>query len=204
MFPGQAVAVFATGSSMSQEVADEVRARGLPAIAVSDAFRLAPWASILYSADTKWWDANPDAADFAGIKVCNQQNNRTKGVVFIRGSGRLGFDPDPGAIRTGGNSGYQAVHVAIHTGAALILLFGFDMQGTHYFGPHRAPLRNTSPHSFRNWVDRFGALNGRGARIVNCSPSSALRCFPKQTLDEALRDFNQSNPPPGGFLVSGD
>lgn len=57
--------ILATGPSMSQAVADSARGFGT-VIAVSDAYRLAPWADCLVSADTAWWKHhNPD---FAGPK----------------------------------------------------------------------------------------------------------------------------------------
>lgn len=182
MWAGDTVAVLATGPSMSQEVADKVR--GLRVIAINDAFRLAPWADMLYAADRRWWEVNEDAQEFAGIKLSAQPGS--PGAIYMRSSGSTGFDPRPGFIRTGGNSGYQAVHVAIHAGAARILLCGFDMHGTHYFGPHKPPLRNTHPSSFARWVDRFAELNGKGTEIINCTPGSALRCFPFASLDSVI------------------
>lgn len=181
MFDGQTAAVLATGPSMSQSVADSVR--DLPAVAVNDAFRLAPWASILYAADRRWWEANPDALEFAGVKLCAQPGSP---VEYMRNSGTLGFDPNPQFVRTGGNSGYQAVHVAIQAGAARILLLGFDMRGDHFFGQHKAPLRNTSPDSFVRWADRFAGLKHCGAEIINCTPGSAINAFPFASLDELV------------------
>lgn len=188
MWPGETVAVLATGPSMSQVVADKVR--GLRCVAVNDAFRLAPWADMLYAADRRWWEANPDALDFNGIRLCAQPGVR--GVEYMQHGGTQGFDPDPSRIRTGGNSGYQAVHVAIHAGAARVLLLGFDMHGTHFFGPHtkRTPdgiaLRNTSPDSFARWAARFATLTGHGAEIINCTPGSAITAFPFSSIDEEV------------------
>lgn len=180
---GDTVAVIATGQSLTQDQVD--RAKGLRVIVVNDAFRLAPWADMLYAADARWWQHNPDALAFTGKKLCAQPH-RPEGVFYIQSSGVGGFDPDPARIRTGGNSGYQAIHVAIHQGATKIILLGFDMHGTHYFGPHKAPLRNTHEVSFRLWRERFSALNNRGAEIINCTPGSKLRAFPVMTLDQAL------------------
>lgn len=177
---GRTVAVFACGPSLSQRVVDAVHAAGIPAIGVNDAYRLAPWVDILYAADTRWWDCHAEAVRPLGaIKVCAQSNVAVEGVQFIKQTGVLGFDKNPACVRTGGNSGYQAVHVAIHTGAARILLFGFDMRGdTHFFGRHPAPLRNPDRGSLERWAERFAALNRRGAEILNCTPGSAIDAFP--------------------------
>jgi hypothetical protein len=158
-------------------------------VAVNDAFRLAPAADVLYAADSQWWDVNAqEALKFQGIKLTADKTVAYRKVVKLKQTGLEGYDPEPGCVRTGGNSGYQAVHVAIQAGAKRILLLGFDMTGTHFFGRHKAPLRNTPEPSFANWIQRFPALIGRGAQIINCTPGSALRCFPCQPLAEALHD----------------
>lgn len=193
MWVGETVAVLASGPSMSQEVADRVKAAGIRAVTVNDTYRLAPWADMLYAADCRWWEANPEAAtEFGGIKLVGQSGVTSPGVQVMMRSGTTGFDPDPRFVRTGGNSGYAAVHVAIHAGASRILLCGFDMHGTHWFGPHtkRTPagrmLSNPHESSFATWRERFSALNNRGAEIINCTPGSKLRAFPMMTLDQAL------------------
>lgn len=182
MWPGETVVVIATGQSLTQEQVAKVE--GMPTIVVNDAWKMAPWADVLYAADKAWWIHHPEAMAFKGIKVCAQPN-RPKGVEFIRPTGMYGFDPDPSCVRTGGNSGYQAVHVAIHTGASRILLLGFDMHGTHFFGPHQEPLRNTHPSSYPKWISRFKQL-AIHADIVNCTPGSALTTVRCMSLDEAL------------------
>jgi hypothetical protein len=164
---------------MSQEVADRVRAAGLPAIVVNDTYRLAPWADILYAADRRWWEANPEAVtEFAGTKLVAQSGLAFSDVILIQRSG---------------NRGYAAVHIALHTGAARVLLLGFDMHGKHWFGSHsrRAPnnrlLTDPSPHSFALWCERFNDLRGAaGADIVNCTPGSALKAFRFSRLEDEL------------------
>jgi hypothetical protein len=189
MFEGGTVAVFATGPSLTQEVVDKVRDAGVPAIAVNDAYKLAPWASILYAADIEWWLVHAEATkDFAGVRV-GSQPGRVEGIVFLKRTGDDGFDRDPGNIRFGRNSGYGGVHIALHTGASRILLCGFDMHdrnGTHFFGMHKEPLRNPTANRFLRWIRRFPALNHCGAQIINCTPGSALKCFPMVALDESL------------------
>lgn len=188
MWEGDTVAVLASGPSMSQIVADKVRAARIRAIVVNDTYRLAPWADLLYAADRRWWEANPEAAtEFAGVKLVGQSGVFLPGVQVMMRSGTSGFDPNPKFVRTGNNSGYAAVHVAIHAGAARILLCGFDMHGTHWFGSHtKRGLRNPNPGSFAAWIARFADLRGRGAEILNCTPGSKLTAFPFVELDEAL------------------
>jgi hypothetical protein len=181
---------------MSQAVADAVKARGLPTIAITTAGQLAPWADMLYAADGDFWTFSAWARSFPGLKVGMCQH---PGVLEIaisrrteaRGEDRHnGFDPDPSVLRTGGNSGYQALSIAVHAGARRVLLFGFDMRGTHFHGPHSQPLRNTHPDQFAKWIARFSELApillALRVDVVNCTPGSALECFRKMVLEDAL------------------
>jgi hypothetical protein len=165
-------------------------ARGTPTIAVNDTFRLAPWADVLYAADAAWWERNPDAAGFAGLRVTLAS---VLGCRSLINSGTMGFDPDPRNVRTGGNSGYQAIHVAAHAGAKRILLCGFDMtgrRGSHWFGDHQGPLRNTEEGTYARWLTRYELLkvelDNRRIEVINCTPRSALRCFPFGELESEL------------------
>lgn len=142
---------------------------------------------MLYAADTGWWRYHRnEALKFAGLMVTCNSSVEFKAVKLLKQTGVEGFDHSPDSIKTGGNSGYQAVHVALHTKAARILLLGFDMGGDHFFGKHPKPLRNTEPNTFRIWCERFVKLKDRGAEIINCTPGSALTCFPKMELEAAL------------------
>lgn len=189
LWEGRTVVVMASGASMSREVAEAVRRSWLPTIAVNNTFLLCPWANMLYAADASWWRVHESAAlAFAGLKVTCYVNIPYPEVNVLVPSGITGFDPRPNRIRTGGNSGYQAVHVAIQTGAARILLCGFNMCGQHWFGSHPLPLRNPDPGSLQKWASRFKGLVGHGAEIINCTPHSALTCFPFVPLEEALRE----------------
>lgn len=183
------MAVLASGPSMSREAADQFRE--VPCIVVNSTFRLAPWAWMLYAADRQWWahPDNRDAMQFAGIKATCEEP--IKGVELLRQTGVTGFDPTPGCIRTGGNSGHQALHIAAQTGASRILLAGFDMKGrTHWHDEHAAPLRNTEPEHYPLWIQRFeviaARLAKRGIDVVNVTPGSALKAFRMSTIEEEI------------------
>lgn len=167
------VAVLATGPSMSQAIADYVRGRCL-VVAVCNAYKLAPWADALFCQDRGWWAHHKDAEHFAGRKFCGTQMPGTK---------RLGPTQE---FPAGCNSGLQGMRVARdELGATRILLCGFDMQGTHYFGKHPAPLRNTSPERFRVFLRQFAEWKNKDM-VINCTPGSALKAFRFTDLNEAL------------------
>lgn len=151
---------------------------------------MVPFADMLYASDVEWWRNNAQQAlKFPGLKVsCSE--TEFKSIMHLKQTGDSGFDPDPSSIRHGSNSGYAALHIAIQAKAKRILLLGFDMSnsnGHHWFGKHRAGLRTTDPHSFVTWAKAFSGLIGHGSEIINCTPGSALTCFPMMDLEQALQ-----------------
>lgn len=164
-------AILATGESMSQEIADKVRGK-CKVIAVSNAYKLAPWADIMVSNDSSWWRNNPDALNFSGKKYCAAKMPGTEQ-----------FKPEwPYAYSC--NSGLLGMRVALKHGATKILLLGFDMKGTHYFGPHPEPLKNTTAKRFQMFLRQFDKW--KGCKVINCTPGSALKKFPFDTLENVL------------------
>lgn len=168
-------AVLATGPSMSQAVADSVQGR-CKVVAVSDAYRLAPWADALVSSDAAWWNQHPEALNFAGKKYGAMPDFKP-----VEGVERL-------KIGSGTNSGLLGLHVAVMLGATTILLAGFDLGGSHFFGPHPAPLKNTTPERFEVFKKQFAHFKPRSVRIVNCTPNSGLTCYPMGDLDACLAE----------------
>lgn len=181
---GECCIVAAPGPSLSPEVAEACR--GDRVIAVNDAYRRLPFADVLYACDARWWGVHGHCAGFKGEKWSSHSRDNEKlkeadlyGLTLVKGCNRKGFSLDPEHIHYGGNGGFQAVNLAILFGARRIVLVGFDMSGSHFFGFHPKPLRNT--RSFDKYIEEFGAaakMLPSDIRIVNATPGSALKCFP--------------------------
>lgn len=177
-----AFVIIASGQSVTKEQIDSVRKSGIPFIAVSNVgIDLAPDAEALVSFDTDWWVAYPEAMTFKGDKF-----SRFGG--YGRKEFRLPF--------TGGcNSGLFAMFIArdVYKATRLILL-GFDMHGTHYFGAHERKkstgrvLTNTDKQKFNLHKSQFRRFSG--CEVVNCTPLSALEIFPKRPLDDMLDEWS--------------
>lgn len=193
------IIIAASGPSLIAE--DATICNGETVLAVSDAVRLFPKAEILYSCDAAWWELNRFVPEFGGerwtshsLAPRNDKRNLPNQELFniIAGRNHIGFSRDPAFIHYGNNSGFQAVNLGILFGATEIILLGFDMravgENTHFFGNHKAPLRAT--HSYATWINNFNdaakLLVGTGTRIINCTPGSALKCFPMMPLEEAI------------------
>jgi len=193
-FKHQTVFVAATGASLTSAVAELLR--GQHVIAVNDAFKLLPFADLLYACDAKWWEVHNGCMDFAGerwstheIGGSNDKRAIAKkyGVSLIAGRSGDKFRTD-GTIAYGSNSGFQAIGLAIWLGAARIVLVGFDMRDIagkrHFFGDHPKPLRNGG--CFCAWLRVFAKAAKRvppGVEIVNATSGSALMVFPLVSLE---------------------
>jgi hypothetical protein len=193
MWRGLTVAVMASGPSMSEAVAETVRLHGVPTIAVNSTFRLAPWADALYAADKEWWE-HPDNADtklFKGLKITVSKLSDPSALKLLY-TGVAGFDPSPDSVRSGMNSGYQAVHVAMHARARKIVLCGFNLGGTNWHGPHPKGLQTSPDWLYDKMRKLFVGLvepaRELGIEIVNCTPNSALEAFRRGDLDEELSE----------------
>ncbi len=184
---------------MTAEVAAAVSASGLPVLAVNDAYKRLSSAQILYACDAVWWRERAGAREFAGERWSSigrpgrfRHNDKTKeqrahGLSLVFGEDKPGFSFDPEVIHYGSNSGFQGVNLALLLGAATVILVGFDMRGSHFFGAHKQPLRNTG--SYANFIRAFDLAAKRlpsDRQIINATPSSALGCFPRMDLADAL------------------
>jgi hypothetical protein len=157
-----------------------------------------PWADVLYACDAWWWEYYGGCPGFHGEKwSTHDQNANPKleiaakyGVSLVRGQCGDGFSTDPSIIHYGSNSGFQAINLAMLFGARRILLVGFDMSSpngkTHFFGHHPSFRGQPRYESFVGAYNDAAKRLQTGVEIINCTPGSALRCFPKADLIEAM------------------
>lgn len=191
--------VAATGPSLDQSVADDCLKCDVRIIAVSDAYRLLPFADLLFAADISWWNVYNGAKDFFGEKWSIYFGSDQRpfelakryGLKLAHGLALPGFSLDPRYIH-GCNSGFHAINLAILFGCNPIILSGFNMQSVkgkqHFFGDHPVPLTNNTV--YRTWVPFFQEakeLLPNDIRIINATPDSAIKCFETMPLIEALR-----------------
>ena len=168
-------ALLAPGPSASAALAARVGA--LPLGAIGCAYQLAPDARFIAASDAAWWRTYRDAFDRPVPKF---------GMGSANGVERIRIDQ----LGTSVNSGVLALECAVRAGATRILLLGFDMHGTHFFGPYTNGLRNTQPHQRAQHLRQYEAWAHmrRGVEVINCTPGSALTCFPKAELDACLAE----------------
>lgn len=189
LWPGSTIICLGSGPSLTPEDVAACRGRAR-VIAVKDTIRLAPWADVLYSGEIRWWKHYGPTLTFDGLRYGIDHDDIAKYASVLQNTGMTGLEMNPTGLRTGKNSGYQALNLAVHLGAARIVLLGYDMQvdGTrqHFFGPHPYPRNDV----FRDFVPLFDTLvaplKALGICVVNASRQSALQCFQRLSLEEAL------------------
>lgn len=165
-------------------------------LAIKDAWQLCRWADLLYGCDGHWWQAHNGVPQFEGPKAtADRIIARRWGFLWVEIGSAQKHDMlfgQVGAVGWGGNSGFHAINLAAQFGARRILLVGFDMRvdkGPHFFGDHKYDRRPTekSVSQWRALLDaQAPVLKARGIEVINCSPVSALRGFPKQSLEASL------------------
>lgn len=183
---GRTVVCIASGPSLTAEDVEKVRAAGHPVIVTNTTFRLAPWADIVFGMDMKWWKEHHEEvkATCTGRRLSTSLATRAFGVEALY---------QVPWFQRSLNSGEGAIRLAMAGKAKRIVLLGFDCQRTggkaHWHGDHGKGLGNCL--SMPNWPKIFKSAareaDRLGVPVVNCSRETALQCFPRGNLEEALQ-----------------
>lgn len=197
---GQTAFILGGGPSLRGFDAEVLRGRKI--IAVNNSWEMAPWSEVLYFCDEKWWRWHGDKVTigFCGRYIVTPAFAGPL-VKTLRLVNLSGLDRDPTAVRSGHNSGYQAINLAYHFGARRIILLGIDMTtapdgATHYHEGHpismprdlyREMLDNTMKKNMLPYFPSLGRdLELEGVEVINANPASALTYWPRKPLSELL------------------
>lgn len=208
---GECVAIVAAGTSVTQADVDKLRGR-IHVCAINNSYKLCKWADVLYACDVNWWTVNNGAKDFLGLKVRfenNEKNAAFEDVHRIRiakstvrrvatntkeWANDIRTD-EPGTLGSGANSGFQAINLMVQFGVTGILLLGFDYKDNdknkvHWHGQHSGSLHNPTGSQYKKWLEHITTaapvLHSLGVDVVNCSPFTAIECFPKMSIEDCL------------------
>ena len=161
-------------------------------LAINDAYRIAPWADVMYFADgsVKWYGWHKDRPEFKafrGMRLTIEAADRAPGVHWLKNYGQQGLSLIPDGVMSGSNSGHQALNIAIHLGARRIVLLGYDCRGDHWFGEHPKPMQMNFDGWIRSYKVIVPELDRIGIKVINASPGSAIDAFKKRELESALQ-----------------
>jgi len=156
---------------------------------------LAPWSDVHYACDYDWWRSARGLPEYKGLKFGGDVRQGKWGVrpvkidmrrdeIVIHQFGKVGY---------GGNSGFQALNLAVQFGCRTIILVGYDMHdraGIHWHGRHEGGLRNPTKTSLARWRGVLDSqaepLRQMGVRVINASTISALTAYPKMEFSAAM------------------
>jgi hypothetical protein len=185
--------IVATGASLTRVDVEYAAARA-EVWCVKEAYQFAPTASLIYCADEEFWDYSPDVHQHGAEKwTANRDAATQHGLNFVRVVHDEVISLDQNVLHSGYNSGFQALNLAILRGYKHIILLGFDMcitdhNRTHFFGVHPPKVRQHSPYSdfIRAFTCSAPTIEEQGVKVVNATRITALECFEKATIEQAL------------------
>lgn len=202
IFEGGAVIIVAGGPSLRGF--DWRRLKDKNVIAINRAYEVVPSALVLWWSDAKFWFHHREGllAHRAPWKAtCNLNYGSEPPPPEIhqyRFTGHKGLDPDEGCLRSGNNSAFAAIHLAVHLGALDIVLLGADMKHgphgeTHFHTGHGVQHQeDTLTELMLPWFDSLAApLAARGITVTNASVDSALTTWPRCTIDQGLGQYER-------------
>jgi len=193
--------VIGTGPSLTAE--QIAIAKRFKTFGVNKAFEFDP--DVLVGCNYQFWDLYwPDVKDLRCHKWTTrpQLQGKYPGLNYIEERWEDGLSTDPSYICAHHGSGPQAVNIALHYGCKTILLIGWDMRfpgkvdrrnytaPRHYFGED--PLTEihwpmTGPQGeLEGLIREMETIHPEdyGIEIINCTPDSAMRCFPMGNLED--------------------
>lgn len=185
---------FIIGGGPSIRSLDINRLRGHRTIAVNVAFRIAPWADVMYFGDCRLFDKiGVELLSFAGLKIttCERHVDKPGIQVVKKRNNPMGLAPDSSVLGWNLSSGAAAINIAAHMGVRRIVLLGFDMRrvdGRCNFHDDYPAHPNKNP--YKRFMVPFAAIARDLERLhiecVNAAPGSALDVFPIVDPDTVL------------------
>jgi hypothetical protein len=181
---------------------ETARRNGYSLFVCNDAFLVAPDAQLLHACNWQWWDARWEKVkDLPCEKWTTRKESAEKyGINYIAEVNRPGLSTDPNVLHHGHSSGFQLVGMAFRAGFDRIILLGYDMKFAndydgrqqmvggcprHFFGEYEPELQHWPSVKVKGGVhvelcDLYRSVAEQGlVEIINCTPGSALTCFPK-------------------------
>ena len=189
--------ILASGPSLTDEDIEYVRGKARTVV-VNTTYLRALWADVHYFCDPQWWrwhKDDPEWDKFEGERITLEHSAKQRPTPYpaMLNGGTVGFDERRDHLRTGRNSGYQAVHLVAHYAASPIVLLGFDMKPDKAGNVHWHPCHPTATRPgvinaawIKHWSSLAEPLHAQGIQVINCTRDTALKAFPVKPLADVL------------------
>lgn len=189
---GEAAFILGGGPSIKNFDFDRLRGRGR-VIAVNNAYTRAPWADVLFWADSRWleWNAHDIKRHTGKYKLTRRKPHVDIGchadtLHYI--PNRFSYWQDSVGGWCGGSN---AINIAYLFGARVIILLGFDMREQPVMNWHNLHMMPHEPNQHRKkFIPALEMmethLTKANVTVINTNERSGLRCFPFANIEELL------------------
>lgn len=194
---GRTVAVIASGPSLTRRDCDAVSASSCLVLAVNNSWEMCWRVDALYACDLSWWRAYgrklphiPEKYSQDG-RACDEY-----GAQYVNSIEAPGFSMMPGVVHRGGNGGYQALNLAVLSGASRIIMLGYDCKMSddgrqHWHADHPRGMNNPERHLKSGaWASRYDTIGQLPCDVVNCTRDTAIKRFPRRDLEDVLCEID--------------
>lgn len=172
-------------------------------IGINNAYQIGNWIDAVFFGDGSWYALHRrKLLAWPGLRVSCAPRFVSKpedGVKFLQ-KDRFhieGIASEPTKVAWNKNSGASAISLAHHLGVKRIYLLGFDIKdidkkNSHWHGAHKeniSPKGREKSHSkhLRGFPAIARDAEEMGIEIINLSPQSRIKDFPKSTVKEVLQ-----------------
>lgn len=198
IYEGKTIVILGQGPSLQDQDSYALSSM-FTTIAIKDSFRLANYPEIIYACDKDWWKRtwlkDDGIREHKALRVVMDYSKldlrHIPDLRYLHYTGVYNFDFNEGCVRSGNNSGHSAVNLAVNLGARKCILLGYDMcvlqNKTHFDGCPHIRVPHDVFDMFRSNLTQAAKLLEGKMEVVNCSKQSALKCFPKMSIAEAIQ-----------------
>lgn len=197
-WPGETVFIVASGPSLPRDLSPLA---GRRVIVVKSSWVHWPKADMLFFADGRWWrerNLRPSIPEeFAGTVVTTAMEVGDPRIMKVRKVKPKQMSSDRTCVALARTSTTGAINLAIHLGAARIVLLGVDARlgpggARHSHGLKWPWPKGGEAKSLAEQAAEYRAVAPSaakmGVRIVNASPGSAVDAWPRMSFEEAVRE----------------
>lgn len=205
------IACIGTGPSLTPAQIEVARRKGFALYGCNLVYQSVPDLAVLFATNAPFWDYFWNRHDGPRHHPCakwtnNEESAGRYGLNYIGSRDGPGLSTNPRRVHHGHSSGYCLVNLAYLHGADRIVLLGYDMRYApdysardrspgsgprHYFGEYPSAMQHWPSLSVRDGVhvellERYATIAAQGlVEVINCSPGSALDCFPTMSIEDA-------------------
>ena len=177
-----------SGESLNDQDISYARSKGVRFAVCNDNWQKAPDCEIVVAFDYKWWEmyhTEVDVATKAEFWTGSVRAEKQFGLHRFKILPGIGWSTRRGFVHNVGLSGGILLQRVGWEHPDLIVLLGYDMQGSHWFGDHPPQLGNQT--ELADAIPDFNRLAQQApCKVVNCSRQTALDCFPRRKITEVL------------------